>query len=79
MSVLVSIGSEPKDIQNLQMAKHITKFVSSLLKAEDHHILFAEENYTQKHLDDLSDWLENILFILYNGGNLEDYSDLQSA
>ena len=76
MSIVVSIGNDPNDIQNLAIAKDLTKFVSSLMKAEDHTILFADSIYTQKQIEDLRTWLDNILFILYNGGNIEDTSDL---
>lgn len=79
MSILVSIGSNPDDIKNLQAAKDITKFVSSLMKAEDHTLIFADKNYSQKEIDQVSQWLDNILYILYNGGNLEDITDLEPA
>jgi hypothetical protein len=72
MSILVSIGSDPKDIDNLTLARDLAKFVSSLLKAEDHTVLFADSNYSQKQIEDLRVWLDNILLILFNGGTIED-------
>ena len=77
MSILVSIGSDPADLDKLVMAKDVTKFVSSLMKAEDHNLIFANTNYTQKQIDDLAEWLDDILYILYNGGNIEDHSEYQ--
>ena len=78
MSILVSLGANPNDVNQLQTAKDITKFVSSLMKAEDHSIIFADKNYTQAQLNSLTEWFDDILFILYNGGNLEDTPDLQT-
>ena len=79
MSILVSIGANETDINNLQMTQDIISFVSSLLKAEDHELLFANKTYTQSQVDSLLSWYDDILSILYNGGNSEDYSDLISA
>jgi hypothetical protein len=76
MSILVSIGANDNDIKNLQMTQDIISFVSSLLKAEDHELLFANKNYTQAQVSDLLEWYNDILYILYNGGSSEDYSDL---
>lgn len=79
MSILVSIGANETDINNLQMTQDIISFVSSLLKAEDHELLFANKTYTQSQVDSLLSWYQDILSILYNGGNSEDYSDLVPA
>jgi hypothetical protein len=79
MSILVSIGANETDINNLQMTQDIISFVSSLLKAEDHELLFANKTYTQSQVDSLLSWYQDILSILYNGGNSEDYSDLIPA
>lgn len=72
MSIMVSIGNDPKDFENLSTARDLAKFVSSLMKAEDHTILFADSNYSQKQIEDLRTWLDNIISILYNSGNIED-------
>lgn len=79
MSILVSIRANETDINNLQMTQDIISFVSSLLKAEDHELLFASKTYTQSQVDSLLSWYQDILSILYNGGNSEDYSDLIPA
>lgn len=76
MSIMVSIGNDTNDITNLEIAKDLVKFVSSLMKAEDHTTLFADSNYSQKQIEDLRIWLDNILSILYNGGNIEDTENL---
>ncbi len=78
MSILVSIGANDTDINNLQMTHDIIAFVSSLLKAEDHELLFANKNYSQSQIDSLLSWYEDLLAILYNGGSSEDYSELYS-
>lgn len=76
MSILVSIGSDPSDIKNLIIAKDLIKFVSSLMKAEDHTVLFADSNYTEKQIQDVRQWIDNILSILYNGGNIQPIETL---
>jgi hypothetical protein len=76
MSILVSIGANDNDIKNLQMTQDIISFVSSLLKAEDHELLFANENYTQTQINSLLEWYGDMLYILYNGGSSEDYSEM---
>lgn len=76
MSIVVSIGNNPEDLKNLIIAKDLAKFVSSLMKAEDHTILFADNNYSYKQIEDLRSWFDNILFVLSNGGNIEDTEDL---
>lgn len=77
MSILVSIGSNPEDYKYLNAARDLSKFVSSLMKAEDHSLIFADNNYSQKDINELITWIDSILNILYNGGNLEDLSDLE--
>lgn len=77
MSILVSIGSNPQDYKNLTSARDLAKFVASLMRAEDHSIIFADKNYTQSDINNLITWIDDILNILYNGGNLEDLSDLE--
>ena len=77
MSMSVSIGSTSQDIENLILAKDIAKFVSSLMKAEDHTILFADNNYTQKQIEDFRSWVDDIIFILHNSGTL--YEDLDEV
>lgn len=77
MSIMVSIGSNPQDYENLIAARDLAKFVSSLMKAEDHTLIFADKNYSQKDINNVISWIDDILNILYNGGNLEDLSDLE--
>ena len=76
MSILVSIGSNPSDIKNLIIAKDLAKFVSSLMKAEDHTVLFADSNYSQKQIEDLRKWIDSIISIMYNGGNVQSIDTL---
>ena len=76
MSILVSIGSNPSDIKNLTIAKDLVKFVSSLMRAEDHTVLFADSNYSQKEIEDLREWIDSIISIMYNGGNIEPIDTL---
>lgn len=72
MSILVSIGANDTDINNLQMTRDIISFVSSLLKAEDHVSLFANKSYTQSQIDELLQWYNDLLNILFNAGTLEE-------
>jgi len=74
MSISVSIGANDTDITNLQMTRDIILFVSSLLKAEDHVLLFANKTYTQSQIDNLVRWYNDLLNILYNAGTLEEVS-----
>ena len=75
MSMSVSIGSNPQDIENLILAKDIAKFVSSLMKAEDHSVIFADANYTQQQINDFRSWIDDILFIIHNSGTLYESSE----
>ena len=76
MSILVSIGANDNDINNLQMTQDIISFVSSLLKAEDHELLFANKTYTQAQVDSLLSWYTDLLDILYNAGTLEEEEEI---
>lgn len=76
MSILVSIGANETDISNLQMTRDIISFVSSLLKSQNVTALLADVTYTDTEIHSLLNWYDDLLAILYNGGNTEDYSDI---
>jgi hypothetical protein len=46
------------------------------MKAEDHTVLFADSNYSQKQIEDLRKWIDSIISIMYNGGNVQSIDTL---
>jgi hypothetical protein len=78
MSILVSVGSNTDDIKNLQIAKDVTSFISDLINDKDNNSILSDKHYTQSEIDKASKWFDDILSILYNGGNLHSGEDIQS-
>jgi hypothetical protein len=78
MSILVSVGSNTDDIKNLQIAKDVTSFISDLINDKDNNSILSDKHYTQSEIDKASKWFDDILSILYNGGNLHTGEDVQS-
>lgn len=78
MSILVSVGSNPDDIKNLQIAKDVTSFISDLINDKDNNSILSDKDYVQSEINKASKWFDDILSILYNGGNLHTGEDVKS-
>lgn len=73
MSINIMIGSDPKDIRRIQSTVNVLNEVKTFLTTDkldpNSEMLNAS---SLNYLEDLSKWYQDILNILYNGGNTQD-------
>lgn len=73
MSISISIGSDPKDIRRIQSTVNILNELKTFLLTDELDPNSEMLNPSSaKYLEELSQWYQNILHILYTGGSPQE-------
>lgn len=71
MSLMLSIGADPQDLQNIKMTRDLLMFMEQATSGPS-TIVVNNSVYEHEEIKSLLSWYNDIHSILCNGGNLED-------